>query len=71
MAYRARAHNDSVAGFTIKACPRRHLSGVGNDIEGAEITESGLQVTLPKIVRILYMSVIDDGNDLLDEGDAD
>jgi hypothetical protein len=34
------------------------------------MTEGGLQVALPKIVRILYMSVIDVGDDPLDEGDA-
>ena len=46
------------------SCPRNDSDGkVGND-------SSGLQVTLPKIVRILYMSVIDGDDDLLDEGDS-
>jgi hypothetical protein len=47
----------------IPACPRKFLSGAG-------MTGGGLQVTLPKIVRILYMSVIDVGDGLPDEGDS-
>jgi len=69
-AHRARAHNSSVDGFPP---PDKDIRGQAPPctLELMLPIQSSLQVTLPKIVRILYMSITDGDDDMLYGGDSD